>query len=104
MPRGYDSGRGTICNHSDDTGRAQSDVFVSFFATNTLRTDNRIIAGDDLYSIIDCYVAGLVKVLRFVMPGVESRVIDEGFNGSRSLSPATEVAKFSTFRGFTKCN
>lgn len=52
-------------------------MLVSFFATNTLRIDNRIIAGDDLYSIIDCYVADFIKVLRFVMPGVESRVIGQ---------------------------
>ena len=55
-------------------------MLVSFFATNTLRADNRIIAGDDLYSIIDCYVAGFIKVLRFVMPGVEGAVIVEGFD------------------------
>jgi len=53
---------------------------VSFFATNTLRTNNRIIAGDYLYSIIDCYVAGFIKFLRFVMPDVEGTVIVEGFD------------------------
>ena len=58
-------------------------MLVSFFATNTLRIDNRIIAGDDLYSIIDCYVADFIKVLRFVMPGVESRVIGQGFDCTR---------------------
>lgn len=58
-------------------------MLVSFFATNTLRTDNRIIAGDDLYSIIDCYVAGLIKVLWFVMPGVDGGVIGQGFDCTR---------------------
>ena len=38
-----------ICDHYYNSGRAQTDVFESFFATNTLRTDNRIVAGDDLY-------------------------------------------------------
>ena len=56
-------------------------MLVSFFATNTLRADNRIIAGDDLYSIIDCYVADFMKVLRFVMPGVEDALVVERFNG-----------------------
>ena len=56
---------------------------VSFFATNTLRTDNRIIAGDGLYSIIDCYVAYFIKVLRFVMPGVVGTVIVESLNSEK---------------------
>ena len=60
-------------------------MLVSFFATNTQRTNNRIIAGDDLYSIIDCYVAGLVEILRFVMPGVESGIIGQGFNRTHSM-------------------
>ena len=73
-----------VCDYYDNSGWAQPDVFVSFFATNTLRTDNRIIAGDDLYSIIDCYVAGFIKVLLFMMPSVEGGVIGQGFNGPRS--------------------
>lgn len=64
-------------------------MLVSFFATNILRTNNRIIAGDDLYSIIDCDVAGLIKVLRLVMPGVESRVIGQGFNRTHSMAGNT---------------
>ena len=69
-------------------------MLVSFFATNTLRTNNRIIAGDDLYSIIDCYVAGFIKVLRFVMPGVESGVVGQGFDCGRS-SPNQPLNKVS---------
>lgn len=56
------------CDHGDYSGWAQTDVFVSFFATNMLRTDNRNVAGDDLYRI-------------------------QWF--SFSLSPAADIAKFS---------
>lgn len=39
----------SVCDHHNNSGGAQTDMLVSFFATNTLRTNNRIIAGDDLY-------------------------------------------------------
>ena len=48
-------------------------MLVSFFATNILRTDNRIIAGDDLYRIqrFSFSLSSTADVAKFSAPEVE---------------------------------